>query len=106
VHFLFIHHNFPAQFGGLAEYLVTHCGQRCTFLTARQAASSDIAVIRYRRKGGATRATHIVSRTFENYVWNSMAVYEALRENCALHSDAIVALAKRAGFDVFSNAMK
>lgn len=31
MHLLFIHQNFPAQFGHIAAYLSQHKGYRCTF---------------------------------------------------------------------------
>jgi hypothetical protein len=33
MHILFIHQNYPAQFGHIARYLVQRKGFRCTFLS-------------------------------------------------------------------------
>ena len=33
MHVLFVHQNFPAQFGHIATYLVRKKGFRCTFLS-------------------------------------------------------------------------
>ena len=35
MHILFIHQNFPAQFGHIASYLAQHKGFRCTFLSEK-----------------------------------------------------------------------
>ena len=34
MHILFIHQNFPAQFGHIAAWLIRQKGFRCTFLSA------------------------------------------------------------------------
>ncbi|HSB81614.1 MAG TPA: glycosyltransferase, partial [Candidatus Methylomirabilis sp.] len=41
-------------------------------------------------KGGATRATHYCSRTFENAVWNAHGVYEACKATPGLRPDLVV----------------
>ena len=38
-----------------------------------------VRCLKYDTKGGATERTHYCSRTFENAVWHSHAVFEALR---------------------------
>src|SRR5205085_624006 len=79
MHVLFVHQNFPAQFGHVARYLVQKHGFRCTFLSQETGASADgIERIAYHVKGGATTQTHYCSATFENAIWHSHAVYEAL----------------------------
>jgi hypothetical protein len=72
MHILFIHQNFPAQFGHIAAYLVKCKGYRCTF--ASQAPPGNVAGIeclQYQVKGGATEQTHYCSRSFENAIWHS-----------------------------------
>src|SRR5437762_7934881 len=79
MHVLFVHQNYPAQFGHLAAYLVRHYGDRCTFLS--QKATGDVDGVRriaYQLKGGATERSHYCSRTFENAIWHTYAVTEAL----------------------------
>ncbi|MFM8223684.1 MAG: hypothetical protein ACKOJF_32700, partial [Planctomycetaceae bacterium] len=67
MHVLFIHKNFPAQFGHIAAMLAARPGQRCTFLSEVGPAVVDgVEVVPYRPRGGATQATHYCSRTFEN----------------------------------------
>ncbi|MGH7201250.1 MAG: glycosyltransferase [Planctomycetaceae bacterium] len=92
MHVLFIHQNFPAQFGHVAAFLAKHHGFRCTFVTERPAGVSDgVERIQYRAKGGATRQTHFCSRTFENAVWHSHAIFEALKARPDVRPDLVVA---------------
>lgn len=91
MHLLFVHQNFPAQFGHIASYLAQHKGYRCTFVSERPAGFSDgIERIQYTVKGGATRTTHYCSRTFENNIWHTHAVYEALKARPDIKPDLIV----------------
>jgi glycosyltransferase involved in cell wall biosynthesis len=77
---LFVHSNFPAQFGHVAKRLVHERGVDAVFVTrALEGAHDGVRVIRYDVKGGATRANHHCSRTFENAVWQAHAVYEACK---------------------------
>jgi glycosyltransferase involved in cell wall biosynthesis len=100
MHVVFIHQNFPAQFGHVAEYLVKNHGYRCTFVSERPAGvAGGVERIQYQNRGGATAQTHYCSRTFENAVWHSHAIYEALRARPDIRPDLIVA---HAGF---SNAV-
>ena len=76
---LFVHPNFPAQFGNIAARLVAR-GDECTFVSRAAAGVREgVRCIRYELKGGATRANHYASRTFENAVWNAHGVYEACK---------------------------
>ena len=78
MHILFVHQNFPAQFGQIAHHLVQQHGFECTFVSERPPGNEGgVRRIQYRVAGGATRQTHYCSRTFENGVWHAMAVYEA-----------------------------
>jgi glycosyltransferase involved in cell wall biosynthesis len=91
VHILFIHPNYPAQFGHIGHHLVSHYGYCVSFLTRRRATSDAIQILRYEPRGGASRQTHFCSRTFENYVWNSSAVLDALLAHPELRPDAVIA---------------
>lgn len=91
MHILFVHKNFPAQFGHIARYLIKDHGFRCTFVSELPDAEVDgIRRIQYKSAGGATKANHYCSRTFENYVWHSHAVYEALKAHPEVQPDLIV----------------
>jgi glycosyltransferase involved in cell wall biosynthesis len=49
-----------------------------------------VELIQYRIQGGATRQTHYCSRTFENAVWHTHAVYEALKARPDIRPDLVV----------------
>src|SRR5512140_3136490 len=89
---LFVHQNFPAQFGHIAARLVAEFGYKCSFVSLRPAKTvSGVRLIQYRPVGGATRHTHYCSRTFENCVAHAHGVYEALRKEPDVRPDLIVA---------------
>jgi len=91
MHILYVHKNYPAQFGHIAHYLIRNEGFRCTFVSARKPPPpGPIEYIQYIPRGGATNKTHFCSRTVENFTWHSHAVYEALRAQPGLKPDLIV----------------
>jgi len=91
MHVLFVHQNFPAQFGHVASYLAKEKGFRCTFVSERPAGKAGgVERIQYRTRSGATAKTHYCSRTFENAVWHTHAVYEALKARPDVRPDLIV----------------
>jgi glycosyltransferase involved in cell wall biosynthesis len=91
MHVLFVHQNFPAQFGHIAAYLAQRHGYRCTFVSEKPPGhAGGIERIQYQVKGGATRQNHYCSRTFENAVWHTHAVYEALKARPDVRPDLIV----------------
>ena len=91
MHILFVHQNFPAQFGHIASLLVKRHGYRCTFVSELPAAQVDgVRLIRYRTKGDVTRHGHEFSRTFESCTWHAHAVYTALKAHPEVKPDLIV----------------
>jgi glycosyltransferase involved in cell wall biosynthesis len=91
MHILFVHPNFPAQFGHVASHLARHHGHRCTFVSERPPGNSDgVERIQYRNLGGATNSTHYCSRTFENAVWHTHGVFQALKARPDIRPDLIV----------------
>jgi glycosyltransferase involved in cell wall biosynthesis len=92
MHVLFLHQTFPAQFGHIASYLVHQKGFRCTFVSLLPPETIEgIERIPYRPRGGPTPSTHVFSSSFENAIWHSHAVYEALAERPDIRPDLIVA---------------
>lgn len=92
MHVLFIHQNFPAQFGHIAAYLIRQKGYRCSFVSQKPAATLEgIERIQYHTRGGATETTHYSSRSFENAIWHSHGVYDALAQRPDLKPDLVVA---------------
>lgn len=88
---LFVHQNYPAQFGHVAHYLARRHGHECLFITEREGENDGpVRRILYKVKGGATEHNHYCSRVFETTVWRSHAVYEALRREPDVHPDLIV----------------
>jgi len=91
MHVLFVHQNFPAQFGHIAQYLVARHGWRCTFVSEKPPDRVDgVERIQYRVRGGATSQNHYCSRTFENAVWHCGAVYDALKSRPDIQPDLMV----------------
>jgi len=92
MHVLFVHRVFPGQFGHIAHYLTKHHRFRCTFLSPEPARNVEgVELIQYRIRGGATEKNHYCSRDFENVIWHSHAVYEALDSRRDIRPDLIVA---------------
>lgn len=91
MHVLFIHPNFPAQFGHVGHTLAARLGWRSTFLSLRPAARSNrIERIQYRVPGGATQANHYCTRAFENSTRHALGVYQALKARPDVRPDLIV----------------
>jgi glycosyltransferase involved in cell wall biosynthesis len=91
VQILFVHPNFPAQFGPVARRLARRDGIECVFVSANASGMRDgIRCIPFELRGGATKANHYCSRTFENAVWHAHAVYEACKAAPDLKPDLIV----------------
>ncbi len=91
MHVLFVHQNFPAQFGHVASHLVRRHGYRCTFVTERRAGKvGEVECVQYKVDGGATKQNHYCTRTFENTTRHSLAVYDAVKARPDLKPDLIV----------------
>lgn len=91
MHILFVHQNFPAQFGHIARHLVRSRGWECSFVSkATPEVSDGIRMIRYQTNGGAKETNHYCSRTFENAIWHAHGVYNACKSQTDLKPDLIV----------------
>ena len=91
MHVLYVHQNFPAQFGHIARHLVQNLGWQCSFVSQTPAGNmAGINKIQYRTTGGATTHNHFCSRTFENTVWHCEGVYRAMRAHPEIQPDLIV----------------
>ena len=91
MHILFIHSNFPAQFGPCLKKLTQMPDVKCVFVNRRVSGVQEgVFCLPFHLQGGATSTTHYCSRTFENAVWQSHAVYEACRTIPEFQPDLIV----------------
>ncbi len=77
---LYVHQNFPAQFGHIAAHLAARPGWDCRFVSETPAGTvAGIRKLTYKITGGATPANHFCSRTFENTIWHCDGVYRACK---------------------------
>jgi glycosyltransferase involved in cell wall biosynthesis len=91
MHILFVHQNFPAQFGHIARHLIRTLGWSCSFVSKDPVDESDgIQRIDYTTTGGARETNHYCSRTFENAIWHAHGVFEACKARPNLRPDLIV----------------
>jgi glycosyltransferase involved in cell wall biosynthesis len=92
VHVLFVHKNFPSQFGQIASYLASRPGDKCTFVSEGSPTQDPAGIRRigYEPRGGATKSTHYCSRTFENQIAQAHGVFEALKARSEVKPDLIV----------------
>src|SRR5262245_29134702 len=77
VNFLFIHRDYPGQFGVLATHLAQSTHHRVAFITCGDGATDLIAVRRAQAKRTPSSETHHYLTGFEAGVLNGQAVYEA-----------------------------
>lgn len=91
MHVLFVHQNFPAQFGHIAAHLVEQMGWRCTFVTEREpGVERGIEKIQYMTRRRPTHAQSFHTRTFEQCVAHAEAVHRALKARPDIQPDLIV----------------
>ena len=91
MHILFIHQNFPAQFGHVAARLIETGSFECTFLSEAPAGEvSGIRRIEYHPRHFTREATHFAARTFENQLWRAEAIADALAERPDIRPDLVV----------------
>lgn len=88
---LFFHPNYPGQFGPIAHALARSGQNQVRFVaTTGPASIPQIQRINYKPGGGATASTHYCSRTFENTIWHSHAVFNAMKAVPDFQPDLIV----------------
>ena len=91
MHVLYVHQNYPAQFGHIASRLVNEHEWRCSFVSERDPGMDNgIEKIQYITRGGATKHNSYYTRTFETAVAHAEAVYRALKARPDIKPDLIV----------------
>ena len=91
MHVLFVHKNFPAQFGHVAQWLVEKHRWKATYISELPNAQfGGLKRIHYKPLGGAREETHFCSRSFENYVAHSQGVHHALKRLPDIRPDLVV----------------
>jgi glycosyltransferase involved in cell wall biosynthesis len=91
MHLLFLHPNYPAQFGHMARQLAQEAGFRCTFLSKVPAAwHGPVERMQFVQKGDATVHSHFCSCSFENPIWQSKSIFEALKARPDFRPDLVV----------------
>jgi glycosyltransferase involved in cell wall biosynthesis len=108
MHVLFVHKQFPGQFGHIARFLAEREGVECTFVyntlpTRYQGrlppgADRGIRMLPYQTRG-ASRDTHFCNLHLEISLWHAQAVYQTLKANPHIQPDVVV------GHSVFGTAL-
>jgi glycosyltransferase involved in cell wall biosynthesis len=81
MHVLFIHPNFPAQFGQLAEYLVTRRGWQATYLTSVDTTALNLPFnhVNYRLNDGPQPKSFTNPDTLQGLTDHLLAIYRGMR---------------------------
>jgi glycosyltransferase involved in cell wall biosynthesis len=92
MHVMFIHPNFPGQFGHIAHHLTTKLGWRCTFVTSVDTRHLQLPFdhINYKLKEGHQPQIFRNPATLEQNLEHLLAVYKALRTVPHLRPDLVV----------------
>jgi glycosyltransferase involved in cell wall biosynthesis len=89
MHVLYVHQNYPAQFGHVARHLVK-LGWRCTFVS-RTPEGNDQGIEKITfRASGCAKVAHYCAKGFENTIWQCDAVFKALKKRPDLKPDLVV----------------
>jgi glycosyltransferase involved in cell wall biosynthesis len=90
MHILYVHQNYPAQFGHIARHLVK-LGWKCSFVSrTTEGNDGGIEKIAFRAAGKPAKEAHSCARGFESMVWQSDGVYRALKKRPDVKPDLIV----------------
>ena len=90
MHILYVHQNYPAQFGHVARHLVK-LGWRATFVSrTTEGEDNGIEKVAYRVPGKPAKDAHSCARGFEGMVWQCDGVYRALKKRPDIKPDLVV----------------
>jgi glycosyltransferase involved in cell wall biosynthesis len=88
---LFVHQNYPAQFGHVARYLIDKHGHECVFVSQKPGKHEPgLHRVQYRLAGKPRSGGHPAARVFEETLWHCQAVHDALEPLTDLVPDLIV----------------
>lgn len=90
MHVLFIHPNFPAQFGHIAFHLSTRLGWQCTFATTVDTSSLQLPFSRVNYKLATPPADANDPSKLKIHTDSALAAYIALKSVPQVHPDLVV----------------
>jgi glycosyltransferase involved in cell wall biosynthesis len=92
MHVMFIHPNFPAQFGHIAQYLSTHLGWTCTFVTSIDTRHLELPFvhINYQVYEGPKPKVFNNPESLQVLLDHALAVYKGLRSVPEVRPDLVV----------------
>lgn len=92
MHVLFIHPNFPAQFGHIANFLATQMGWRATFATSIDTSHLNLpfAHVNYKLKPGPTPKTFYNPGSLQGLLDHLAAIYRGFRSRPDFKPDLVV----------------
>ncbi len=92
MHVMFIHPNFPAQFGHLAQYLATELHWRCTFVTSIDTTHLQLPFVHvnYKVREGPQPKVFYNPGTLQELLDHMAAIYKGLRNTPSLRPDLVV----------------
>jgi glycosyltransferase involved in cell wall biosynthesis len=92
MHVMFIHPNFPAQFGHIANHLATKLGWQCTFVTSIDTTHLKLPFnhINYKIKEGPQPKSFQNPGTFQTLQDHMTAIYRGLRNLPQIKPDLVV----------------
>src|SRR5438105_372796 len=80
MHVLYVHQNYPAQFGHVARHLVK-LGWKCSFVSrTSEGDDGGIEKIAFRPSGKPAKEAHSCARGFEGMIWQCDGIYRALKK--------------------------
>ena len=90
MHVLYVHQNYPAQFGHVARHLVK-LGWKATFVSrTTEGNDGGIEKLAFRPPGKPAKDAHSCARGFEGMVWQCDGIYRALKQRPDVKPDLIV----------------
>jgi glycosyltransferase involved in cell wall biosynthesis len=89
---MFIHPNFPAQFGHIAQYLATELHWRCTFVTSIDTTHLQLPFVHvnYKVHEGPQPKVFYNPGTLQELLDHMAAIYKGLRNTPSLRPDLVV----------------